>query len=403
MQLPIFIAKRYLFAKKSHNVINIISLISAAGIAIGTAALIVILSVYNGFEGLIMSLNDVHESDLLITPVKGKTFVPQGERWDSLRKDKAILYLSEIVEENVFVKYGDQESIATIRGVDSTYEENTGLNKYIKEGKFSLYHGEVPQAILGRSLAYHLGLRVHFTDPLELYFPSRNRSFSMVNPASSLNNEKLFPSGIFALEQGFDKKYIFVPISVARNLLEYENEVTAIELSLKDKDEVQRFKKELRKTLAEDYLVRDRYEQNETLYKMMKSEKLSIYIILLFVLVIISCNLFGSLSMLIIEKREDAATFKAMGARDTLIKRIFLTEGWMISLLGVAAGTVTGLLLCFIQQTFGVIPMPGNFIIENYPVVVKSSDVIITVCGIALIGFLAARLPLTIVKKIENF
>ena len=136
---------------------------------------------------------------------------------------------------------------------------------------------------------------------------------------------------------------------------------------------------------------------------MMKSEKLSIYIILLFVLVIISCNLFGSLSMLIIEKREDAATFKAMGARDTLIKRIFLTEGWMISLLGVAAGTVTGLLLCFIQQTFGVIPMPGNFIIENYPVVVKSSDVIITVCGIALIGFLAARLPLTIVKKIENF
>ncbi|GAB1473640.1 hypothetical protein MASR2M69_10810 [Bacteroidota bacterium] len=176
MQLPIFIAKRYLFAKKSHNVINIISLISAAGIAIGTAALIVILSVYNGFEGLIMSLNDVHESDLLITPVKGKTFVPQGERWDSLRKDKAILYLSEIVEENVFVKYGDQESIATIRGVDSTYEENTGLNKYIKEGKFSLYHGEVPQAILGRSLAYHLGLRVHFTDPLELYFPSRNRS-----------------------------------------------------------------------------------------------------------------------------------------------------------------------------------------------------------------------------------
>ena len=403
MQLPIFIAKRYLFAKKSHNVINIISLISAAGIAIGTAALIIILSVYNGFEGLIKSLNDVHESDILITPARGKTFIPHGEVWDSLRSDPSLLYVTEIVEENVFVKYGDQESIATIKGIDSTYEENTGLNKYIKEGKFSLYHGEVPQAILGRSLAYHLGLRVHFTDPLELYFPSRNRPFSMVNPASSLNSEKLFPSGIFSLEQGFDKKYIFIPISVARDLLEYENDVTAIELSVKNKDDIPRFKKHLRKRLSEEYIVRDKYEQNETLYKMMKSEKLSIYIILLFVLVIISCNLFGSLSMLIIEKREDAATFKAMGAKDVLIKRIFLIEGWMISFLGVAAGTLTGLLLCFIQQTFGVIPMPGNFIIENYPVIVKSSDVIITVCGIALIGFFAARLPLTIVKKIENF
>jgi lipoprotein-releasing system permease protein len=174
-----------------------------------------------------------------------------------------------------------------------------------------------------------MGLRVHFTEPLELYFPSRNRPFSMVNPASSLNNEKLFPAGIFSLEQGFDKKYIFIPISVARELLEYENEVTALELSLKNKDEIPRFKKELRKTLSEDFHVRDRYEQNETLYKMMKSEKLSIYIILLFVLVIISCNLFGSLSMLIIEKREDTSTFKAMGAQDSVIKRIFLIEGWL--------------------------------------------------------------------------
>jgi ABC-type lipoprotein release transport system permease subunit len=155
--------------------------------------------------------------------------------------------------------------------------------------------------------------------------------------------------------------------------------------------------------LGDKYLIKDRFEQNETLYKMMESEKLSIYIILLFVLVIISCNLFGSLSMLIIEKREDASTLKAMGADDRLIKRIFLLEGWMISLLGVAVGTVVALAFCFAQQTFGIIPMPGNFIIENYPIVVRASDVIITVCGIAIIGFFAAHLPLAIVKKIENF
>ncbi len=403
MHLPLFIAKRYLFAKKSHNVINVISLISAGGIAIGTAALIIILSVYNGFEGLIKSLYGAYESDLLISPVVGKSFIPDGEQFEALRKDSRIAAFCEVVEENLFVKYGDQESVATIKGVDTTYSRITQLHQYIKEGEFSLYQGEVPQAVLGRFLAYHLGLRVHFTESLTLYFPSRNSRFSIANPSSSLNSKEVFPSGIFSLEQGFDKKYIFIPISVARDLLEYENEVTYIELYLNNKEQLLSVKRELQNTLGDKYIIKDRFEQNETLYKMMESEKLSIYIILLFVLVIISCNLFGSLSMLIIEKREDTSTLKAMGADDRLIKRIFLLEGWMISLLGVAVGTVVALAFCFIQQTFGIIPMPGNFIIENYPIVVRASDVIITVCGIAIIGLFAAYLPLAIVKKIENF
>jgi ABC-type lipoprotein release transport system permease subunit len=403
LHLPLFIAKRYLFAKKSHNVINIISLISAGGIAVGTAALIIILSVYNGFEGLIKSLYGAYESDLLISPVLGKSFIPAGEQFEAIRKDSRIAAFCEVVEENVFIKYGDQESVATIKGVDSAYSRITQLHQYIKEGEFSLYHGEIPQAVLGRFLAYHLGLRVHFNESLALYFPSRNSRLSIVNPSSSLNTEEVFPSGIFSLEQGFDKKYIFIPISVARDLLEYENEVSYVELYLNNKEQLPSVKRELINTLGDKYLIKDRFEQNETLYKMMESEKLSIYIILLFVLVIISCNLFGSLSMLIIEKREDASTLKAMGADDRLIKRIFLLEGWMISLLGVAVGTVVALAFCFAQQTFGIIPMPGNFIIENYPIVVRASDVIITVCGIAIIGFFAAHLPLAIVKKIENF
>jgi len=403
LHLPLFIAKRYLFAKKSHNVINIISLISAGGIAVGTAALIIILSVYNGFEGLIKSLYGAYESDLLISPVLGKSFIPAGEQFEAIRKDSRIAAFCEVVEENVFIKYGDQESVATIKGVDSAYSRITQLHQYIKEGEFSLYHGEIPQAVLGRFLAYHLGLRVHFNESLALYFPSRNSRLSIVNPSSSLNTEEVFPSGIFSLEQGFDKKYIFIPISVARDLLEYENEVSYVELYLNNKEQLPSVKRELINTLGDKYLIKDRFEQNETLYKMMESEKLSIYIILLFVLVIISCNLFGSLSMLIIEKREDASTLKAMGADDRLIKRIFLLEGWMISLLGVAVGTVVALAFCFAQQTFGIIPMPGNFIIENYPIVVRASDVIITICGIAIIGFFAAHLPLAIVKKIENF
>jgi len=403
LHLSLFIARRYLFAKKSHNVINIISLISATGIAVGTAALIIILSVYNGFEGLIKSLYGTYESDLLITPATGKSFSPNSPDFETIRRDSRIAYFCEVVEENVFIKYGEQESVAIIKGVDSTYSQITQLSEYIKEGEFSLYHGELPQAILGRSLAQHLGVRVHFVDPLYLYFPSRNSQLSMMNPASSLNRERVFPAGIFSLEQGFDKKYLFVPIEVARELLEYEDEVSSVELYLKESGDLQGLKKNLKALLKDGYHVKDRYEQNETLYKMMESEKLTIYIILLFVLIIISCNLFGSLSMLIIEKSEDALTLKSMGAGERLIMRIFLFEGWMISLLGLSAGTLIALLLCFAQQAFGIIPMPGNFIIDSYPVIVKTSDVIITVCGIAIIGFFAARLPLLILKKTDNF
>lgn len=403
MKLPIFIAGRYLFAKKSHNVINIISLISAGGIAIGTAALIIILSVYNGFEGLIKTLYSTYESDLLITPVKGKSFVPHSAEFDSLRRDSRIIALCEVVEENVFVKYSNQESVASIKGVDSSFARVTRIRDYIKEGDFSLYHGEIPQAVMGRSLAFSLGLRVHFIEPMMLYFPSRSSTLSMINPISSLNIEKVFPAGLFSIEQGFDKKYIFIPIETARDLLEYNNECSYVEIYVNEGTDVQSLKKDIKKLLGNNYLVKDRYEQNETLYKMMRSEKLSIYIILLFVLIIISCNLFGSLSMLIMEKREDTETLIALGARDRTIKYIFVLEGWMISLAGVLTGTVAALLFCFAQQIFGIIPMPGNFIVENYPIVVKFSDVIITVCGIATIGLLASMLPLAFVKKIENF
>ena len=403
MKLSLFIAKRYLFAKKSHNVINIISLISAIGIALGTAALIIILSVYNGFEGLITNLYGTYEADLLITPSTGKSFIPHGQTFDIIRGDSRVKAFCEAIEENVFVKYGEQESVATIKGIDSTFTSVTKLNEFIKEGSFSVWHGEIPQAILGRTMAFNLGVRVHFVDPIYLYFPSRYTPVSLLNPASSLNTERVFPAGIFSLEQGFDKKYIFIPIEIARDLLEYDNEVTSAEVYLADGADIQQIKNDFRKVLGTDFIIKDRFEQNETLYKMMKSEKLTIYIILFFILIIISCNLFGSLSMLIIEKREDAGTLLSLGAKDSLVKRIFLLEGWMISLLGIVAGTFLALFFCFLQQTFGIIPMPGNFIVKSYPVIVKLSDVLLTVCGIALIGLLAARLPFVIVKKFENF
>ncbi|MFA6334141.1 MAG: ABC transporter permease [Bacteroidales bacterium] len=403
MILPSFIAKRYLFAKKSHNVINIISLISASGIALGTMALIIILSVYNGFEGLIRSLYSTHEPDLLIVPKVGKSFVPHSQGFDLIRSSGKVASFCEIIEENIFIKYSQQESIATIKGVDSNYQAITKLRDYLVEGEFSLYQGEMPQAIVGRGIAHNLGLNIHFVDALYLYFPSRYRQISLINPTSSLNQEKVFPAGIFSIEQGFDNKYVYIPIEVARNLTEYDNEVTSVELYLKEGSDVEQLKEKFGKALGEDFIVKNRYEQNETLYKMMGSEKVSIYIILLFVIIIISCNLFGSLSMLIIDKREDVESLKSMGANDKLIKRIFLLEGWFISIIGIIVGTILGLIICFIQMKYGIVTMPGNFIIDYYPVVVKWSDVMITICGVGVIGYLAAKLPLLILKKVENF
>jgi ABC-type transport system, involved in lipoprotein release, permease component len=400
--LPLFIAKRYLFAKKSHNVINIISIISACGIAVGTAALIIILSIFNGMQGLIAGIYGVYEPDLLITPTEGKSFSPT-ESFDAIKRDHRVAYYCEIVEENLFIRYGNEESIATIRGVDSSFAAVTRLKDRIIEGRFSLYHGEVPEAVMGRNLAYNLGARTSFIEPIELYFPSRYRQISIVNPSSSLNREKLFLSGIFGVEQEYDSRYIFAPISIARNLLEYEDEVTSIELYMAPGTDMKRAKEEFKELLGADYSVKDRYEQNESLYKMVRSEKLMISIILFFVVVIIACNLFGSLSMLIMEKREDIQTLRSLGATGRIIKRIFILEGWIVSLIGVAVGAFFGLLICFVQRIFGIIPMPGNFITKSYPVVINIWDVLLTVCSIAALGLAIALINMAIEKREKIF
>lgn len=394
MKFKLFIAKRYLFAKKSHNVINIISLISAIGIAIGTAALIIILSVYNGFEHLVKEIYSNHEPDILILPSSGKTFYPTSEQFAQIMEHPSIEVFAPIIEENLFVKYGESEAVATIKGVDENFAKITPIKEFITEGEFKLYHGELPQVMMGRSLAYTLGLRVHFVAPVELYFPSRHRPLSMVNPSASLNREKLFPGGLFSLDQEFDKKYMIIPIELARDLLEYEEEVTSVELFLKEGEKMEQLAKEFATLLGSDYRVLDRYRQNETLYKMMRAEKLSIYIILFFVMLIISCNLLSSLAMLIIEKREDSQTLLALGAERETIRQIFILEGWLISLLGMATGALLGVTIALIQQYFGVVPMPGNFIVHSYPVIIKWSDLLFTIIGVSLIGLVTSLIPL---------
>ena len=391
-----FIAGRYLIAKKSHNVINIISAISAIGMAIGTAALIIILSVYNGFDSLIRSMMSNVEPDLLITPATGKVFIPNDEAFDWIYDQPSVKNMCCVLEEDVFISYDGKQGLAKAKGVDWIYEEESPLKDHIRDGEFRLHRGDIPMASIGASLAYEMGINPRFLSPVEIYFPSRTRRISMANPMSSIEFIKVWPSSTFSINTEVDQELMILPIEKMRELLEYDEEVSAVELRLMegtDRKELKRLQEEIGRLLGPAFKVKDRFQQNESLYKMMKYEKAAIYMILIFVIIIIAFNIFGSLSMLIIEKKSDIETLRSMGAQDSLIRRIFVLEGWMISLTGLAAGLVVGIGFALLQQHFGFIKMPGHFVVQAYPIILSLTDILLTAAGVAIVGWLIALLP----------
>ena len=396
MRLAPFIAGRYLFAKKSHNVINIISAISAIGMAIGTAALIIILSVYNGFDSLIKSMMSNVEPDLLITPATGKVFVPEGETYDWIYDQPSVASMCCILQEQVFISYDGKQSLATAKGVDWVYEDESPLRNHLAEGEFRLHRGDIPLAAVGASMAYELGLSPRFLAPIEIFYPARTRKISMANPLSSIEAIKVWPSCTFAVNNDIDSELMILPIEKMRELLEYNDEVSAVEIRLAegtDRKELARLQQEISARLGDGFKVKDRFQQNESLYKMMKYEKAAIYMILIFVIIIIAFNIFGSLSMLIIEKKQDIETLRYLGAQESLIRRIFILEGWMISLAGLGAGLILGVGFSLLQQHFGFIKMPGHFVVQAYPIIVSWSDILLTSAGVAVVGYLIALLP----------
>ena len=396
MRLSVFIAKRYLFAKKSHNVINIISAISAIGMAIGTAALIIIMSVYNGFDSLVRSMMGNVEPDLMITPASGKAFIPEGETYDWIYDQPIVKNMCCVLQEQVFISYEGQQGVATVKGVDWIYEEESPIRNHIVEGTFRLHRGDIPLAATGAGLAHSMGINPRFVSPVEIYFPSRTRKISTANPISSIESIKVWPSSTFSINTDIDANLMIIPIENMRELLEYDDEVSAVEIRLTEdagQDELARIQKEISQRLGPDFKVKDRFQQNESLYKMMKYEKAAIYMILIFIIIIIAFNIFGSLSMLIIEKRSDIDTLRSLGAKDRLVRNIFVLEGWMISLAGLAAGLVIGTGFSLLQQHFGFIKMPGHFIVQAYPIILSWTDILLTIAGVAVIGYVIALLP----------
>jgi lipoprotein-releasing system permease protein len=402
MNLSFYIAKRYLVAKKSQNVINIISGISVAGVATGTMALIVILSVFNGLDSLIKSLFSVFDPELEIRLVEGKTFSVEGDdRFDRVREHPGVLYFTEVMEENALVMYGDRQHIATLKGVADNYVEYSGLDQALVDGSLKLrdeYNNNF--AVMGRRMANVLAVGLNFVTPLEIYVPRRTASVT-VNPEQAFNRRLLFPSGIFAVEQELDMSYILVPVNFVREILEYHDEVTSIELGISPGFRESVVQEEIRQILGDEFRVLNRYEQQEWLYKVMQSEKWAIFLILGFILMVASFNIIGSLTMLIIEKKKDIAVLRNLGAQESLIRRIFLFEGWMISIVGAVAGLVLGLVICLVQIRFGVVKLygSGDFIVDSYPVELQAGDFLWVFLTVMLIGFFAAVVPVRYISR----
>ena len=397
MNLSFRFAARYLFAKKSHNVINIISAISAAGMATGSAALIIIMSIYNGFDGLVRdSLGNV-EPDILVSPSSGKTFRPDSPAFDWAYGQNEIMNMCSVVEENVFITYDGHSGVVKAKGVDKVFEEETPLKDHIRDGRFSLHKGDVPLAVVGAGTARDLDINPRFIAPIEIYFPARDRSISLSNPAASIEMVRAYPAGVFSVNADVDASLMLVPIETMRELLEYDNdEVTSIEMRLRPgcgARELGRIVKELQERLGSGYTVKDRFRQNEALYKMMEYEKMAIFSILLFIIVLISFSICGSLSMLIIEKSSDIGTLRSMGAREGMIRRIFITEGCLISFIGLVSGLAIGTGFVLLQQKFGFVRMPGGFATPAYPVILQWGDILLTAASVMLTGVIMSLIP----------
>jgi len=318
------------------------------GVAIGTIALIVVLSVFNGFDNLVQSLFNSFDPDLKITSVIGKTFPANNEKIQMLEKADGILFLTKVVEENALLKYDERQYIATIKGVDENFVKMSGIDSMIIDGDFTLVKEGKPYAVIGQGVAVNLAVGLNFISPVIFYVPRNTKLISM-NPATAFNRKYIFPSGIFAIQQDFDSEYVIVPLFFARDLLGYTNEVSSIEIKVDPAYETSVVQENIRELVGPDFSVKNRFEQQELLYKIMKSEKWAIFFILTFILVVASFNIIGSLTMLIIEKKRDIGVLRSMGASLSMLRRIFLFEGWMISLLGAFSGLILGTLICWIR------------------------------------------------------
>lgn len=407
MNFPFYIAKRYLFSKKSHNAINVISGVSVCGVALATLALICTLSVFNGFQDLVTTMFTAFDPELKITAVNGKVFDGQDERILALRDLPEVEVFSESLEDNAMVQYKGRQAMVVIKGVEDNFNQLTAIDSILYgRGELVLHDEVVDYVIPGVELVSTLGTGIRFLNPLEVYAPKRGSKINVANPSSSFQSSYLHSSGlVFAVnQQKYDASYMLTSLSFARDLFQYDTEVSSIDLKLKEGSHLYKVQEDISRRLGDEFRVQNRYEQQQDTFRIMEVEKLISYLFLSFILLIACFNVIGSLSMLIIDKRADVLTLRNLGADDGIITRIFMFEGCLISFMGALVGVVLGLTLCFIQQEFGVIALgsgasAGAFVVDAYPVSVHWQDVILILITVLVVGFLSVLYPVRYLSR----
>lgn len=399
MNFPFYIARRYLFSKKSTHAINVISGVSVVGVAVATMALVVTLSVFNGFHDLVASLFTAFDPQLKVTPAVGKTAPADDPVLTRIRHLPEVEVATETVEDMALAIYGDRQAMVTIKGVDDNFDSLTHIREIlVGEGEYELHAAGLNYGIPGIRLAEALGTGYRYDQPLKIYAPKREGQLNMANPTDGFVEDELYSPGVlFSVKQAkYDKSYIVTSIGFARNLFGQQGMVSALELRLKPGTDFDAAKEKIRQMAGGKYTVKDRFEQQEDTFRIMKIEKLIAYIFLTFILAVACFNIIGSLSMLIIDKKADVATLRNLGASDKQIVRIFLFEGRMISAIGAVLGIAVGLLLCWLQQTYGLMGLgrsSGSFIIDAYPVSVHPEDVALIFVTVLAVGFIAVWYP----------
>ena len=405
MNFPFYIARRYLFSKKSTHVINVISGISIVGVAITTMALVGTLSVFNGFHDLVASFFTSFDPQLKITPAMGKTVAADDPVLTQIRQLPQVEVATECVEDMALAIYKGRQAMVMIKGVDDNFGQLTHINEILMgEGDFSLHAADLDYGIPGIRLADQLGTGYYYDEPIHIYAPRREGQLDMTAPEEAFEEEELYSPGvIFNVKQSkYDKNYILTSISFARRIFAQQGMLSSLELRLKAGSNFDKVKSEIKKACGDKFIVKDRFEQQDDTFKIMKIEKLIAYIFLTFILMVACFNIIGSLSMLIIDKKNDVVTLRNLGASDKQIVRIFLFEGRMISAIGAIIGIIIGLLLCWIQQTFGIVALgtsSGNYVVDAYPVSVHPEDIILVFITVLIVGFLSVWYPVNYFAK----
>lgn len=405
MNLSFYIARRYLFSRKKHNAVNIISGISVCGVALATLAMVCTLSVFNGFQDMVAGFFTAFDPQLKITVREGKVFLPDEPALQQVRSLPEVEVWTETLEENAMVQYKDRQVMAVIKGVDDNFEQLTSIDSLLYgTGQFILKDNIVDYGFLGIELMSQLGTGIQFVDPLQVFAPRRNVRVNLANPSAAFNREYLFsPGAVFVVNQEkYDAHYIVTSLSFARRLFDYGREVSAVELKLKPDAGTEAVRQHIATLLGDRFVVQNRYEQQADVFRIMEIEKLISYLFLTFILVVSCFNVIGSLSMLILDKRDDVVTLRNLGADDRLVVRIFLFEGRLISVFGAVGGILSGLLLCWAQQHFGFITLGGGsgaFVVDAYPVSVHVSDVVLVFATVLAVGFLSVWYPVRYLSR----